>query len=80
MYTIEDLFVPSYHATMREWLRRRREHAPDAGDFTADYVDDITPLGVAVFTMAGGTVGGISSHPAIRLPAHVQVSLLSAEP
>lgn len=80
MYTIEDLFVPSYHATMREWLRVRRAHPPDVGDSTADYVNNITPLGVAVFTMAGGTVEGISSRPTIRLPAHVQVSLLSAEP
>lgn len=52
MYTIEELFLPRYHKTVKIWFEDARKHtSPDT--IVQVSKDTLTELGEAVYSMVG---------------------------
>lgn len=79
MYKVEDLYVPEYVQGVREWLALKRK-AVRTGvkslGITNTGREIFTPLGLAVFGMAGVDTSGRR----IKISIELELQLLAAEP
>ncbi len=79
MYKVEDLYIPEHVQGVREWLAMKRKAARAnvklLGNSKATR-ETFTPLGLAVFGMAGVDTSGRR----LTIPVELELQLLAAEP